>query len=342
MNGSTSSLLFIHAQTSLHPGSGTASGAIDLPVQRERHTGWPLVPGSTIKGVLRDYCRSRIQKENTDKDLTWADRDPKLECVFGPSVKGSDSEGSEPDRGSNPSDFAGALAVMDARILFFPVRSLCGLFAWVTCPAALERLRRDVEVMSGKKDNVVPAISVENEKDAKIVSNKLLVPHSTNAARDSNMVLEEFDFKAEDTDRSLQTFAKRISEILNLDRLTTHLAVISDDMFAHFVKNATEVNARIALEYETKTASGGALFYVETLPPETVFYSLLIADRPKGKRNKDGKTKKSALENVDNVLEYINSQLKSADDLPAVLQIGGEASTGKGICRVVVHDGSAL
>ena len=31
-------LLFIHAQTSLHPGTGTALGTVDLPIQRERHT----------------------------------------------------------------------------------------------------------------------------------------------------------------------------------------------------------------------------------------------------------------------------------------------------------------
>ena len=46
-------LLFLHAQTGLHPGSGTALGAVDLPIQRERYTQWPVIPGSTLKGILR-------------------------------------------------------------------------------------------------------------------------------------------------------------------------------------------------------------------------------------------------------------------------------------------------
>lgn len=324
-----SNILFIHAQTSLHPGSGTGTSAIDLPVQRERHTDWPLIPGSTIKGVLRDYCRIKIAEENSGQDLTWADRDPELECVFGPSQKGQDSE---TQRGTNPSDMAGALAVTDARILFFPVRSLCGLFVWVTCPAVFERLARDVEISNVVDLKVPSPIQLKGQQDAWVVSDVLLLKNSSVGADGANMVLEEFDFKASKQEgNGLQTFAKTIAQKLDLKRLETHLAVISDDMFTHFVKNATEVSARIALDYETKTASEGALFYVETLPPETVFYSLLIADRPKGKRKQDGKIEKPVLENEASVLNYVDLKLKAG---PAILQIGAEASTGKGICRV--------
>lgn len=320
-----SELLFLHAQTSLHPGSGTGTGVIDLPVQRERHTDWPLIPGSTIKGVLRDYCRIKIAEENSGQNLTWADRDPKLECVFGPSQKGQDSE---TQRGTNPSDMAGALAVTDARILFFPVRSLCGLFAWVTCPAVLERLSRDAAILKATDLKLPSFIQLKNQREACVVSDVLLVKNSTVSAEDTNMVLEEFDFKAAVNNDELKVFAENIAKKLNLDRLKTHLAVVSDEMFTHFVKNATEVNARIALDYETKTASGRALFYVETLPPETVFYSLLIADRPKGKGCADEQE----------ILNYVKEQLISNGN-PAILQIGAEASTGKGICRVIMCGG---
>jgi len=334
-----SSMLFLHAQTSLHPGSGRGIGSIDLPVQREHHTDWPLVPGSTIKGVLREYCRSKVLGEHDNKDLVWADRDPELECVFGPSVKGSSEE---EDRGSNASDFAGALSLTDAHVLFYPVRSLCGLFAWVTCPAALDRLRRDKELMSGKKDDEVPVISLESRENAVVVSTELLLKTTSGGAENSNMVLEEFDFRAKNDDQALKAFAKEISCILDLERFATHLAVIHDDMFTHFVKNATEVNARNALDYETKTAKTSSLFYIETLPPETVFYSLLIADRPKKKQSKHGGPEKPALTNEQKVLEYVCSHLKPTNNLPAILQIGGEASTGKGICRAFLWGGDAL
>jgi CRISPR-associated protein Cmr4 len=33
--------------------------------------------------------------------------------------------------------------VMEAKILAFPVRSLAGCFAWLTCPLCLNRFNRD-------------------------------------------------------------------------------------------------------------------------------------------------------------------------------------------------------
>ena len=54
--------------------------------------------------------------------------------------------------------------------------------------------------------------------------------------------------------------------------------VLSDDDFSHFARHATEVSARIALDYNTKTVAGTALFYQEFVPAETLFYSLVLAN----------------------------------------------------------------
>ena len=56
-------LLGLYAQTAMHPGSGTALGAVDLPVQRERHTQWPTIAGSALKGILRDASRDQIARD---------------------------------------------------------------------------------------------------------------------------------------------------------------------------------------------------------------------------------------------------------------------------------------
>ncbi len=148
----TAALLFIHAQTALHPGSGTALGTVDLPIQRERHTQWPIIPGSTLKGILRDAIREKVMagyepeyEEKQENDQTRRilkrsrrqvanEEDPMLVAVFGPGKVEQDSS------------HAGALSLTDARILAFPVRSLKGVFAWVTCSAVLERLHRDLNL----------------------------------------------------------------------------------------------------------------------------------------------------------------------------------------------------
>ena len=50
----TTKLLYLFTRTPLHVGAGSSVGAIDQPVVRERHTGFPIIPGSSIKGVLAD------------------------------------------------------------------------------------------------------------------------------------------------------------------------------------------------------------------------------------------------------------------------------------------------
>ena len=50
----TSNALFtLVAETSIHAGASESEGAVDLPIQREKHTGWPCIYGSGMKGALR-------------------------------------------------------------------------------------------------------------------------------------------------------------------------------------------------------------------------------------------------------------------------------------------------
>ena len=107
----------LHALSPLHAGTGHTPDIIDLPTARMKGTGIPFMPGSSIKGVLRD-ARRAIDRE-------------KAEAVFGPS--------------DDPAAHAGALIVGDARLLALPVRSFRGTFAWVTSPLLLTLAKRDLE-----------------------------------------------------------------------------------------------------------------------------------------------------------------------------------------------------
>lgn len=107
----------LHALSPLHAGTGHAADVIDLPTARMKATGIPFLPGSSIKGVLRDARRA-------------ADRE-RTEAVFGPS--------------DDPSAHAGALVVGDARLLSLPVRSFRGTFAWATSPLLLTLAKRDLD-----------------------------------------------------------------------------------------------------------------------------------------------------------------------------------------------------
>ncbi len=285
-------LLFIHAQTGLHPGSGTALGTVDLPVQRERHTQWPIIPGSTLKGILRDAFRPANGNGQDRED--WL-------AAFGPETAEADKH-------------AGALSLTDARILAFPVRSLKGVFAWVACPSVLQRLHRDLNL--AQTNGVALPFPTEPAKD------KALCQQDSPLLVDGKqLVLEEFEFeRTGDADGVVEWISGRaIADEATQKRLRSHLVILHDDDFTHFVRHATEVIARVGLDYERKTVKTGALFYEEFLPPETFFYSVVLASA--SRRNGHDKDAKE-------ILNYLRG------NLPPVLQIGADETIGKGLCAV--------
>ena len=110
----------IFTRTPLHVGAGNSVGAIDSPVMRERHTRIPIIPGSSLKGVLADLWNDENFKRTSDGEELFGKTDSK------------DAK-------------AGQLLVGESRVLAFPVRSAKGSFAWISCPLALRRLERDAE-----------------------------------------------------------------------------------------------------------------------------------------------------------------------------------------------------
>jgi CRISPR-associated protein Cmr4 len=290
-------MLGLLTETSLHAGTGQMLGVIDLPIQRESHTGWPCVYGSAVKGAMRELA------ENSGHKKTW------VEDVFGPDMQ-------------NGSEHAGALAITDARLLLLPVRSLTGHFKWVTCPAVLQRWQADYRRLGLPDGN---DFSVPNIID----SNKALVSKSLT---EQDLFLEEFRFKTqsrEEIDKVVRSVAKLMGRERNeIDKaLKSQLTVVNDDMFAHIARYATPVNAHIAIDNETKTVKPGALWYEETLPPDTLLYTALVAQTSR----KDGKKK------AKEVLGHIVDELFSADQ--PYLQLGGNETVGMGWCRVKVLRG---
>lgn len=265
-------VLYIQALTSLHPGSGTALGSVDLPVQRERHTRWPLIPGSTIKGVLRDAAK-------TDHELLY----------------GSEGTGGEL--------FAGALTFTDARILAFPVRSLKGVFAWATCPMALERWQRDLALAG--REVAVPS-EVTEVKEGHAAAGK-----ACPCIQSGEIYLEEFKFKVIEKPTIPASFLPSGCD-------GSRVVILNDTDFTYFAEHATEITARIRLSKETKTVEEGALFYQEFVPPEAIFYTVVLASPSRVPGN-------GRLEAAE-VLEKFT--------YPAHVQIGGDETTGKGLCRL--------
>lgn len=220
------------AETFVHTGSGQSAGAIDLPVVRERTTSYPFIPGSSVKGALKDAT-----KGDSSLDAKW---------LFGEQ------------------ESAGALLIGDARLLLLPVRSLSSPYRWVTCPLLLERLDRDLQ-RAGRPGATVPDVE-----------------EGTALATEGNgdLYLEErqFAMSAKPGDDVAEALKFLIPHQAARERLAKQLVVLHDNDFAWFARYALPVQARNALDDETKTTKPGALWYEEALPPDTLL-SLLVGER---------------------------------------------------------------
>jgi len=117
------SLCVFYAISPIHAGAGSSLAAVDLPIQRERHTNWPHIQASAVKGAMRAHYRD------------FAENTSLINYLFG-----SDEQDGWKDKENIP----GAVSVSDAKLLAFPVRSSVAPFVWVTCPAVLARLKRDL------------------------------------------------------------------------------------------------------------------------------------------------------------------------------------------------------
>lgn len=309
MQNQVNLMIGLIAQTSIHAGAGNAVGAVDLPIQREGHNGWPCIFGSSVKGALR----TKAEQFFAEQGQCNADNEAKklLKTIFGPSTQlANDQEG----RTESASDHAGAISVGDARLLLLPVRSLTSAFKWVTCPAALDRFKCDSKMLGKKIDFDTPVVPKNDTSEFALCTSG------------TNLFLEEYRFTV-DTSTNLDAVINALCELVNRDgfaeALRAQLAIVSNDMFAHLARSATPVNAHIAINSESKTVNKGALWYEETLPPETVLYIPIMAQKS---RNKDKPIDASA------IAACVSSILTT----PSWLQVGGNETVGMGWCAVNV------
>lgn len=269
-------LLLVHALSPLHAGTGQGVGAIDLPIAREKATNIPYLPGSSLKGALRDRCEDTAARKT----------------VFGPDTQAA-------------SEHAGAAQFADARLVLLPVRSHAGTFAYTTSPYLLARLARDAADTNDAPPARVPAPA--GIEDCLVPDNSLL----SATGNDGRVVLEDLDLQPT-ADASAAAWAEWLGARLFASSpewrasLTGRLCVVHDDAMGFLLETATEVVARIKLKDDTKTVQDGGLWYEESLPAETVLVSLVLAGAA---RDKSGLTPDGVLDTIGGLVQDTTVQL---------------------------------
>jgi CRISPR-associated protein Cmr4 len=280
------SICAFYAISPIHAGSGASMAAVDLPIQRERHTNWPHIQSSGVKGAMRAHFRDFTAEQ--DKQL--------INFIFG-----SD----EQDGWSRDKDnIAGAVSFSDAKLLAFPMRSNVAPFVWITCPSVLKRLNNDLEFTK------LPAI--DHHRYHVTGESALCLA----GAISGNVILEDMVVAvANDMQNPIPREFPQMNKLL----------LISDDVFKYAVESCTEIQTQIKIDSGTGTAQEGALRYQELLPADTVMYSIVYYSRTHFDNELQAKM----------VQEFLEKTIKDH------IQIGGDETLGRGICKINWIQGGA-
>lgn len=292
--------------SALHVGTGQGVGVVDLPIARSKSTNLPLVPGSAIKGVLRDELAAQAFLQPDD-----------INTLFGPDTSLEDAH-------------AGAIAFGDANLLLLPIRSFAGTVAYATCPFILRQYKRDNNIKTA--DLQIPQLggSDDDTVSARVTANSSLIVRGT-----ERIALEDLDIQAYDND-TIQKWADAITESLYPEnskdyedwrtQVASRFVILPDDIFSFLADTATEVRTRIRIDRKTRTVQQGALWTEENLPADSVFWGVIGVSQSRKKADD-------------------RSAQALADLLPKQeikIQIGGKHTVGRGFCRLLLAADTTL
>ncbi len=301
----------LYTLTPTHVGTGQASGAIDSPITREQHTGFPFIPASALKGILRDLAEGHRGVPKLDNKV--------CKKLLGPPPP--------TDAGSEEQLEAGELVITDARILAFPVRSLQAPFFWVTCKMVIQRWARNRQLMGL---NVPPETAAAFNEERVFVSGPKQGSDSL-ILEDTFYTKDDCNWKHTDLLGIAQSWSRLLpkTEQYSQQELHRKLVCIPDAEFQNLVRKTTPVSARIQLtggkttskwkNPETEEIERGNLWYEETLPSDCLF-SVLVTSR-----NRDNK----APAQFKDLIEHSGA---------AVIQVGGNETIGQGLCWWTIEE----
>ena len=298
---STPSLVhFIHALSPMHLGTGASTGGIDLPLAREVGTGWPLIPGSGLKGVLRGALGPSGPQRNWLFGAEWdavSDRDQ------------------------------GALMFSDLRLLCLPVRSYAGGWAWVTSPVALQAYAREA-VWCQPDDATLAALA--SALQAEPTSETCVAATPTGPLQVGQWIFLH-DIRlgvavaADQTAlvlRWAEHLAARIFGDAERNLFLQRFVLVSESVLAHLATVAMDVRTRVRLEQRKAVATSGP-WVEESLPVESLLWGSVAAD---------------PIQKADNVQRSAREAIKAYSDAVGGerrLQIGGKATVGRGVARFI-------
>ncbi|MCD6086766.1 MAG: type III-B CRISPR module RAMP protein Cmr4 [Candidatus Hydrothermae bacterium] len=236
---------------------------------------------------------ARDEREQSEIKSKFSPLYKALDQVFGPYTPKGEIE-------------KGSLIISDASLLFYPVRSLKGLYALVTCPEILRRL-------------TMPHIGLEISDSILNIEDKgnvmALETTKSKYAINGRVYFEDLNFSVKTINSNELSW---IGQELGLnDDIKSRLFIVHNDVFQYFVVFATQVISRNRISYKTGIVETGALWSEEHLPPETYLFSYLEDDG-------------EPVDGSQPAFKWLESKFASSN----VIHLGGDETVGKGFVEL--------
>lgn len=281
----------------IHIGTGGYSlGRVDNTILREPGTDLPKIPGTSICGVARAFTALKKNKYPNCAGKSGTDGEKHCEewncpvCV---------SYGF-----SSNSSFHGMAQFFDARILFFPVRSMKGPI-WVTSDSIMREFNQSVEVPDDELFFADPSFCTDI-----LNIGWLMLKSKNNVFSPAWLAFKDFpdvEFK--------------ILEILK------KLVIVSANRFSQIVNDNLEVRTSVAISPETGAAEDKALYTYEAIPRSTILWFPVVYNNPKNFRINGN----PLTHEIKFVKDSVEAGLKYFEDLG----VGGMNTRGMGRLRIL-------
>ncbi|MEM2990501.1 MAG: type III-B CRISPR module RAMP protein Cmr4 [Halobacteria archaeon] len=285
-------MVLLRSVVPLHPGVGRGGEEVDLAIQRDG-LGFPIIYSSSIKGAL--------------KSMIWRLDQRKANLLLGPETE--------------EEKFASALSILDCFLLIMPVRSLVGIYAFLTTPLLL---RRFYEIM-----DFAEAVGIKNLKELKDSVRQVL--KDSDGLKESTIVSSSDKLKVDalngklviNEELWLQPIEKDSVEDLEskLKIEKGRLVVVNDDSGLSAINRSILRVTRVRIGRETKTVEGRGLWTEEHVPHDAFFYTVFFYSR----------SYNEALDSADKVRNEIRGLI---NEFGNYLIIGGHETVGRGIVKL--------
>lgn len=289
------SLITLHTQTSLHPGVLGGTHIIDRPIHRDIHTNDPKVSSNALKGAIKEQYKGLAKNKMFGID--------QYDLA---TINEKDEHGQYKGRPK-----PGLIFFTDVRLLFFPVKSKAGGWAWVSCPRILNKFRKEAGF----------ALSESGNKEFYAAFNNSIDDQAIYAGSwlniENYVVLYRHSFQIDNrlNKEIIEKWQKSFSALGFCNDLAERVVIVSNENFDSLTRLYSEVITRNKIDDQVKSVSGGALFTEEYLPANSLLYALSF----------------SMPNQTQNGIEKMLTQTKQ------MIQLGGNATIGKGICKLDWH-----